>query len=73
MYVLIWGTIFGCLSVPRIFKSDLEKYTEKYALDYMNNKYGDGDFKITNIKKSYKETLNSAEWVGFDVWMNKKQ
>ena len=53
-FICVWGILFLCLNIPKIFKSDVEIYAEEYVLEYMNNKYGDeGNFKIYNIAKDY--------------------
>ena len=65
-FICIWGIILMCASIPRIFESDIEKYAKQYTLNYLNSKYGDGNFKVTSIVKDYhSESFGSDEWVGF--------
>ena len=74
-FICVWGILFLCLNIPKIFKSDVEKYVEEYVLEYMNNKYGDeGNFKIYSIAKKYdseEETYAfvSEEHTGFNVFL----
>lgn len=71
-FICVWGILFLCLNIPKIFKSDVEIYAEEYALEYMNNKYGvEGNFKIYNIAKDYDSEgeviFENEEHTGFIV------
>ena len=39
--------------MPKMFKTETEKYIEDYVIKYMATKYGDGNFKVINIAKEY--------------------
>lgn len=71
-FVVIWGSFLGLSAVtvimPRINKTPLVSYVEKYTADYMTKKYGDGDFKVLYTIKEYSGGLwEPEEWTGFYV------
>ena len=60
--------MFLSVFIPIIYKTPLEKYIEDYVVEYMTTKYGNGDFKVTRIKKHYKGGLWSPEvHIGYSV------
>ena len=73
-FIFICGIIFGSLSIPRIYKSTLEKHVEQYTLNYMNNKYGNCSFKVTNVKKDYTGGFFGTveKWDGFTIYLKSK-
>ena len=51
-YKVNWGMVYkGELGVAWLDFSDIEKYIENYVEEYMTNKYGNGNFKVLNVKK----------------------
>lgn len=52
-FLCIYVGMFFVAYIPRIFKTEIEKYIEDYVVEYMTEKYGDGDFKVINIAKDY--------------------
>lgn len=52
-FLIIYGGMFSIAYMPKIFKTEIEKYIEDYVIKYMTTKYGDGDFKVINIAKEY--------------------
>ena len=49
----VWFIIFSYFVIPKQFETEEEKNAKQYVLNYMNNKYGDGNFKVVNIINSY--------------------
>jgi len=71
-FLVIWGCFFSLSALtvimPRINKTPLVSYVEKYTIDYMTKKYGDGDFKVLYTVKEYSGGLwEPEEWTGFYV------
>ena len=52
-FLIIYGGMFLIAYMPKMFKTEMEKYIEGYVTKYMTTKYGDGDFKVINIAKDY--------------------
>ena len=53
--------MFSYFVVPRQFETEEQKNVKQYVLNYMNKKYGDGNFKVVNIKNTYHSNTIS-EW-----------
>ena len=62
-------SIFSAL--PVFYKSDIEKYIEDSIIEYLESKYGDGDFKVKTISKEYSGGLfgESEEFTGYTSYV----
>ena len=52
-FLCIYGGMFLIAYMPKMFKTETEKYIEDYVIKYMTTKYGDGNFKVIIIAKDY--------------------
>lgn len=64
--------LFGVFSaLPVFYKNDIEKYIEESIINYLESKYGDGDFKVKTISKEYSGGLfgESEEFIGYTSYV----
>lgn len=52
-FVGICLTLSIFTALPVFHKDDTEKYLEEYIIDYLESRYGDGDYKIKTLSKDY--------------------